>query len=387
MAFQAILTGPLPAPRDDGATGAAKINANFTELYSALSPTAGQLVFGDTSGLATSSSNLKFTSNRLLVNGPTDDGTTNLQVNGFARTVGLSSLLNGTFGTQAIGENVTDNTTVVGSQNTLIGTNTYTSGGNQSLRNQCTIIGYGSGISSGGRGTIIGVNSSIANSFDCTVIGSGNAITNAPSATVVGSGTTTNSNSGVAIGFAHTLNNANSLFGIGNQCYVDAADAASLGWGNYNGTACQLDFGSRRSATGQAPSFRLFGTSSTIYTAQDAWSVVTSYLDNTAATGRSRSIFNVYEYVASTSTAREYMRADAQTGGKVNVSFLSGGDLVTQAAALATNATTGFTYMPTCAGAPTGVPTGYTGTCATVYDTTNNKLWVYNGAWKGVVLA
>jgi hypothetical protein len=69
-----------------------------------------------------------------------------------------------------------------------------------------------------------------------------------------------------------------------------------------------------------------------------------------------------------------------------NVSVLSltqAGDVVLGTrAALATAATGGFGYMPTCAGTPTGVPTGYTGKVAWVYDTTNNKLCVYNGAWK-----
>lgn len=51
---------------------------------------------------------------------------------------------------------------------------------------------------------------------------------------------------------------------------------------------------------------------------------------------------------------------------------------------LATNATTGFSLIPTCAGTPTGVPV--IGNGAMVYDTTNNKLYVYNGAWKGVTL-
>jgi hypothetical protein len=55
-------------------------------------------------------------------------------------------------------------------------------------------------------------------------------------------------------------------------------------------------------------------------------------------------------------------------------------------AALATTATDGFIYVPTCAGAPTGTPTAQTGTVALVYDTTNNKLYVYNTAWKSVAL-
>ena len=55
--------------------------------------------------------------------------------------------------------------------------------------------------------------------------------------------------------------------------------------------------------------------------------------------------------------------------------------------ALATNATDGFTYIPTCAGAATGTPTSFTGALALVYDSTNNNLYVYNGGWKKVALA
>lgn len=51
--------------------------------------------------------------------------------------------------------------------------------------------------------------------------------------------------------------------------------------------------------------------------------------------------------------------------------------------ALATNATDGFLYIPTCAGTPTGTPTAFTGRVAMIYDTTNNKFYVYNTAWKG----
>jgi len=52
-------------------------------------------------------------------------------------------------------------------------------------------------------------------------------------------------------------------------------------------------------------------------------------------------------------------------------------------AALATTATDGFLYVPTCAGTPTGTPTAVTGMAPIVVNTTNNKLYFYSGgAWR-----
>jgi hypothetical protein len=69
------------------------------------------------------------------------------------------------------------------------------------------------------------------------------------------------------------------------------------------------------------------------------------------------------------------------TTTKITVPALGG--LVVGAAAIATNATDGFLYIPTCAGTPTAVPTTQTGTMAMVFDTTNHKLYLYDGSWKG----
>jgi hypothetical protein len=58
------------------------------------------------------------------------------------------------------------------------------------------------------------------------------------------------------------------------------------------------------------------------------------------------------------------------------------GNVVVGTAALATDATGGFLYIPSSAGTPTGTPTTETGTVPIQYDTTNNALYAYRGgAW------
>jgi hypothetical protein len=80
-------------------------------------------------------------------------------------------------------------------------------------------------------------------------------------------------------------------------------------------------------------------------------------------------------------------------GGDVTVTPGAGsggspaGALTLGVGAPATAAAGGFPYMPAMAGAPSGAPTAKTGFCPFVFDTTNNKLWIYTGAaWKCVPL-
>jgi hypothetical protein len=57
-------------------------------------------------------------------------------------------------------------------------------------------------------------------------------------------------------------------------------------------------------------------------------------------------------------------------------------------AALATNATKGFLYIPTSPGGPTGTPAAETGLVPLVFDTVNNRLNIYNSsAWRAAGVA
>ena len=64
------------------------------------------------------------------------------------------------------------------------------------------------------------------------------------------------------------------------------------------------------------------------------------------------------------------------------------GNVVVNTAAVATTATTGFLWIGSCAGAPTGAPTApYSNAAAMVADTTNNRLYVRVGAtWRFAAL-
>lgn len=67
------------------------------------------------------------------------------------------------------------------------------------------------------------------------------------------------------------------------------------------------------------------------------------------------------------------------TGGIVSLVLGSG--------AIATNANYGFLYIVSCAGVPTGTPGSESGRIPLIYDSTNNKLYIYNSGWKGVTLS
>lgn len=80
---------------------------------------------------------------------------------------------------------------------------------------------------------------------------------------------------------------------------------------------------------------------------------------------------------------------DVRNGATIRMEVWAGGSIILSPnGALATSATDGFTYLPSCAGPPTGVPTSKTGNIPMVVDSTNSKLYMYiGGAWKSVTLA
>jgi hypothetical protein len=110
-----------------------------------------------------------------------------------------------------------------------------------------------------------------------------------------------------------------------------------------------------------------------------------SYCANTAcyvSIGGGTSNFNaaqvVYIYTAPDTTTLT---------GTRRLTIDGNGNIVPGTAAIATNATDGFLYLPTCAGAPSGLPTAYTGRYPMVYDSTDHAIYIYDGGWLHVHVA
>lgn len=91
-------------------------------------------------------------------------------------------------------------------------------------------------------------------------------------------------------------------------------------------------------------------------------------------------------YISRTSTGAALTTSPThqwRNHGTIQLTIDANNNIVCNNAAIATNATNGFLYVPGCAGTPTGTPTAYTGRVPIVVDTTNNKLYFYSGgAWR-----
>lgn len=75
--------------------------------------------------------------------------------------------------------------------------------------------------------------------------------------------------------------------------------------------------------------------------------------------------------------------AAANPSWSTKFSVDANGSVICNSGAITTTATSGFLYVPTCPGAPTGVPATVSGRLPIVIDSTNNKLYFYSGgSWR-----
>ena len=111
------------------------------------------------------------------------------------------------------------------------------------------------------------------------------------------------------------------------------------------------------------------------------WTMIGSKSTGSAASGDI--IFQVGGKGAASTTVNTVntgLTIKAGTTNNTNVGYPS---VIIGSSAMATTATDGFLYIPTCAGPPAGTPTAVTGRVPMVWDSTNKKFYIYDGAWLG----
>jgi len=111
------------------------------------------------------------------------------------------------------------------------------------------------------------------------------------------------------------------------------------------------------------------------------------YLDGVAASGNTYLIETSGDVLDAFAGGTKTLSL-ATTGATVVGTMACDGGAWFGSAALATTATTGHFYIPTCTAAPTGVPATKTGQVALQFNTTSERLCVYTGgAWKTTIAA
>jgi hypothetical protein len=165
------------------------------------------------------------------------------------------------------------------------------------------------------------------------------------------------------------------LFNDGTNFYAYNAIAGSLVFGTNSTERMRLDssgnLGIGTASPGSYGKFVVVGTGDVGNFDTSSGATGLAFFENGSGRARIRTL-NGSNGLAFLSGASEAMRIDA------NLNVVAGAS-----SALATTATNGFLYVPTCAGTPTGTPTAITGMAPIVVNTTNNKLYFYSGgAWR-----
>ena len=188
------------------------------------------------------------------------------------------------------------------------------------------------------------------------------------------------------------------LFGVGNsERYRIASDGVAT-WSNVGGTSgTAMTLNSNGLGVGTSPSTKLtVGAASPTLRLLDTNTAVNNGVygtidwlssDSSMPGGLAAKIDVIDTATAGDRGAMRFFTNDGSSLAE-RLRIDAAGSLVLGSAAVATTATDGFLYIPSCAGAPTGVPTTKTGRVPMVVDSTNNRFYVYvSGTWKYTTLA
>jgi hypothetical protein len=205
---------------------------------------------------------------------------------------------------------------------------------------------------------------------------SGNVGIGTPSPTGGGGGTTLNVFGGSAASFRlSSSTDAFDLFLAGGSGFVQTATAIPMVFRTNATERMRIDSSGNVGIGTTAPAYKLdvSATGNISGRVKTSGALNAFYMEDAGTTAGALYIGSVGNDWRVVTGSNERMRIDAS--GNVQVGT----------GAIATTATDGFLYIPTCAGTPTGTPTAKTGFAPMVVDSTNNKLYVYvGGAWQAM---
>lgn len=186
-----------------------------------------------------------------------------------------------------------------------------------------------------------------------------------------------------AIGYGSGSSNTGSI-SIGRGATPNASKQCVIGGTIYPITTLYIGGGISRTSAGEAVT--ITSSSGATGSSDIPGNNITIAGGNSTGTGAGGYIkFQTAPAALGTGTALNTLTDRVLIDQKGNVVLAASG------AALATDAVNGFSYIPTCEGVPTGVPAYLpTGAAPIVYNTTDNRLCVYNPtgtpAWKFITL-
>ena len=204
--------------------------------------------------------------------------------------------------------------------------------------------------------------------FDGTNLGIGTA-----SPAAYGGYTTLAINNATNGGLIDLLTNGTRVFTMyaGSTSVLGTVNTSNLAFHTVNTERMRLDTSGNLGIGTASPGARLHVVGSQ-YRQNDATNSFGFVINTASGTTRLETLFGGSAFG---------IRTGGGTTDFINVD--GSGNTTVGAGTLATTATDGFLYVPTCAGTPTGTPTAKTGFAPIVVNTTNNKLFFYSGgAWR-----
>lgn len=252
---------------------------------------------------------------------------------------------------------------------------------------QSVSFGYGA-LGAGGYSVAVGYGAQAWSTSDTCVGNGASAAANVTYGTAIGqaaaiSGTSASS---IVLGVGATINGLNSSIAIGRSAAASASNQLVVGSTTYFISTVCVGYGVTVTSNGTPASMVLTTTSG----AEGSTDVPGN---NIIIAGGKSTGLGVGGYVKFQTSPAAIATGSGTNALVDRVLIDQNGNVVLAAtgSALATDAVNGFSYIPTCAGIPTGVPAYLpTGAAPVVYNTTDNRLCIYNPtgtpAWKFVTL-